>query len=212
MSEIGNISWNANIERYFAQTGEKANALSILHKDSESIYSNRRTFIDLPVIVISGVTGFLSVGSSTMFSDAMATSVALGLASLLVSVLNTVGTYFSWAKRSEQHRISSIQYSRLYRFLSVEMGLPRTERMTPSDLLKYTKEAYDRLQEISPIVPDDVISKYAKRFEKYKDIALPEEMNGLAKVVICRDKQEEVITTPPPSITIRTPAVTANDA
>ena len=207
MSEIGNISWNANIERYFAQTGEKANALSILHKDSESIYSKRRTFIDLPVIVISGVTGFLSVGSSTMFSDAMATSVALGLASLLVSVLNTVGTYFSWAKRSEQHRISSIQYSRLYRFLSVEMGLPRNERMSPPDLLKYTKEAYDRLQEISPLVPEEIIKANKKKFEKYDSIALPEEMNGLVKVII----QQNALPPNKSLLEIRSPTMTAND-
>lgn len=207
MSEIGNITWNDNLERYFASTGEKAQALSILHKDSESIYSKRRTFIDLPVIVISGVTGFLSVGSTSMFNDATATSVALGLASLLVSVLNTVGTYFSWAKRAEQHRISSIQYSRLFRFLMVEMGLPRNERMTPSDLLKYTKEAYDRLQEISPLVPDEIINKNKKKFEKYDSIALPEEMNGLVKVVI----QNVSIPATKSLMEIRTPAVMAND-
>lgn len=199
MSIDGNISWNDNIERYFKETGEKANGLSILHKKSEEFYAFNRTFIDLPVIVISGITGFLSVGSSMMFGNQEASSVALGLCSLLVSTLNTIGTYFGWGKRSELHRISSIQYSRLYRFLSVEMGLPRNERMTPADLLKHTKEAYDRLQEVSPLIPSNVIEKYKKIFAKYSDITLPEEMNGLTKIVI----QNE-----PPRLSLRTPPST----
>lgn len=179
----GDISWNSQLEHYFASTGEKAHCLSWIHKKSEERYARLRTFIDLPVIAISSITGFLSVGSTSLFGDnQVASSVALGLCSLLVSVLNTTGTYFGWAKRAEGHRISSIQYARLYRFLSIEMSLPRAERMTPADLLKHTKDQYDRLQEISPLVPPDVITEFRKRFDGEKEISKPEEANGLEKI------------------------------
>ena len=205
MSVEGNISWNEHLERYFANTGEKANCLSVLHKKAEETYSYRRTFIDLPVIVISGITGFLSVGSTSMFQgNEMSSSIALGLMSLLVSILNTTGTYFGWSKRTEAHRLSSIQYARLYRFLSIEMGLPRNERMTPSDLLKHTKEAYDRLQEISPLIPPHIIEYYKKAFAKYDDISLPEEMNGLTKITIVSDTKSLTIRNPLSSVSLAT--------
>ena len=102
--------------------------------------------------------------------------------------MNTIGTYFGWAKRAEGHRISSIQYSKLYRFLSIEMSLPRNERMTPHDLLKYTKEYYDRLQEISPLIPPEIIKEFQIKFKDEKDISRPEEVNGLHKVVVYEDK------------------------
>lgn len=191
MSISGDITWNEKLEHYFSSTGEKANCLSIVHKKCEEKYSYLRSFIDLPVIVISSLTGFFSVGSSTMFEGQEKTaSIALGIASLLVSVLNTTGSYFAWSKRAEGHRISAIQYARLYRFLQIEMSLPRDERQTPSDLLKYTKEAYDRLQEISPLVPPNILSEYAKKFSTYKDIALPEEMNGLSAIEIFQEPTE----------------------
>lgn len=180
----GDISWNERLEEYFASTGEKAHCLSWIHKKSEEKYAQMRTFIDLPVIAISSVTGFLSVGSSSMFGDQMAASIALGLCSLLVSVLNTTGTYFGWAKRAEGHRISSIQYARLYRFLNIEMSLPRSERMTPADLLKHTKDQYDRLQEISPMLPPSVITEFKEKFKNETDISKPEEANGLEKIII----------------------------
>jgi hypothetical protein len=113
----------------------------------------------------------------------MESSVALGILSLFVSVLNTTGSYFGWAKRAEGHRISAIQYGKLFRFLSIELSLPREERMSPHDLLKLTKENYDRLQEISPLVPPELIKEFASRFKKYEDkVALPDELNGLSSI------------------------------
>lgn len=179
------VSWSSALEDYFASTGEKAHCLSYLHKRSEMLYSARRTWIDLPVIVLSSVVGFLSVGSTSMFqgNETMA-SVGLGVGSLAVSVLQTISTYFSWAKRAEGHRIASIQYARLYRFLNIEMNLPREERSSPHELLKNTKEQYDRLAEISPLLPQLALDEFKQKFAKETEISKPEEANGLEKIVI----------------------------
>jgi hypothetical protein len=188
MSEdFSSISWHPQLEEYFKDTGEKAHGRSWLHKTSEQLYSTRRTWIDLPVIIGSGVIAFLNAGSSSLFSDPMMSSVSLGVGSLVLGVLNSVGTYYGWAKRAEGHRIAAIQYSRLYRFLRIEMGLPRSERMTPADLLKYVKDADDRLQEISPLVPQTVIADFRRRFHQKTNpnpIAMPEEANGLEAIVV----------------------------
>lgn len=180
-------SWTPLLEEYFASTGEKAHCLSWIHKRAESLYSKRTTMIDLPVIVFSGLLGFLSVGSSSMFrGDEMIASISVGVGSLFVSVLNTIGSYFGWAKRAEGHRIASIQYAKLYRFLTIEMSLPRDERMNPSDLLKLTKETYDRLQEISPLAPSEIIAEFRTKFgdPKYDNISKPEEANGLERISV----------------------------
>jgi hypothetical protein len=184
-SEINaNIQWTDKLEHYLASTGEKAHCLSWVHKRAEQLYSTRRTFIDMPVIIGSGVIAFLNAGSSTMFDDPKISSIALGIGSLVVGILNTTGTYFGWAKRSEGHRISAIHYSKLYRFITVELSLPRDERMKPSDFLKYVKDQYDRLQEISPLVPPSIISEFQSKFSKYTDISKPEEANGLEKIEV----------------------------
>jgi len=185
------IHWTVKLEEYFASTGEKAHCLSWVHKQSEVMYSNRRTWIDLPVIVGSGVIAFLNAGSSSMFEDPKVSSIALGVGSLAVGVLNTLGSYFGWAKRAEGHRISAIHYSKLYRFITVELSLPREERMNPHDFLKYVKDQYDRLQEISPILPKAVISEFQRKFKSYDDISKPEEANGLEKITIYRRADEE---------------------
>lgn len=200
-----NINWTEILEEYFASTGEKAHCLSWCHKKCEQLYANRRTWIDMPVIVISAVTGFLSAGSTTMFDNPRSSSVALGVASLFVSVLNTAGSYFGWSKRSEGHRISAIHYARLYRFISVELSLPRDERAEPSNFLKFVKDQYDRLQEISPLIPQIIIDEFKKKFEHETEISKPEEANGLEKITVYHDNGRISYTpTPKTPIPVRT--------
>jgi hypothetical protein len=187
MSELEGVSWTERLEEYFASSAEKAHCLSVLHKQAEALYSGRKTFIELPVIVGSAVIGFLNAGSTTMFQDPKIASIALGVGSLVVSVLQTINTYFSWAKRAEGHRIASIQYSRLYRFLSIEMSLPRSERLPPSELLKQTKDTYDRLQEISPLLPVRVLREFRAKYDKETEISKPEEANGLERVLVYQE-------------------------
>jgi len=192
MSEtnVGQVSWTLALEQYFKSTGEKAHALGQMHLEAEQVVSSKRTCIDLPVIVLSGVTGFVSaLSSSPMLSANQALiSVVLGITSLFVSTLNTTGSYFQFAKRAEGHRIAGIQFGKMYRFLAIEMSLPRDERMQPHDLLKMTKETYDRLQEISPPLPDSITAKYRVKFKDAKDIAVPEEANGLERIHIYTER------------------------
>lgn len=208
-SEIAkNIHWTDKLEHYFASTGEKAHCLAWVHKRAEELYSKRKTFIDLPVIVGSGVIAFLNAGSQSMFEDARLASISLGVGSLVVGILNTMGTYFGWSKRAEGHRISSIHYAKLYRFIAVEMALPRDERMSPHDLLKFVKDQYDRLAEISPMVPPEIIARFKTEFKKYTDISKPEETNGLEKISIYREPgtaPESAPLSPKASFTVMNP-------
>lgn len=182
--EFKEVSWTPQLEEHFASLGERANCLSWCHKKCEEKYSHFRTFIELPVICLSSVCGFLQIGSDQMFDDAKASAIGLGLLSLFTALLSATNTYFKWSARAEGHRISAIQYSRLYRFLSIEMNLPRNERKQANDLLRESKDMYDRLQEISPLIAPDIIELFKKNFEKYKDISKPTETNGLEKIVI----------------------------
>ena len=180
------ISWNGKLETYFAQIGEKSHCLSWIHRKSEEKYSFLTILIDLPVITLGVINGAISVGSTALFKNAEASSVGVGAVALTTAIMTTVGSYFAWAKRAEGHRISAINYDKMYRFLSVEMSLPRNERMSPTDLLKWTTNEYNRLNEISPLVTKSVIDEFKAKFshEKYAEISKPEITNGLHAIDI----------------------------
>lgn len=201
------VSWTPLLEKYFSETAERAGCLSWLHQKSEGYYSKTKKWIELPAIVLSSVIGFGSVGSSSMFeNDTKLASIILGVMSLFVSVLQTTGSYFGWSKRAENHRLSAIHYSKLQRFISIEMKLPQAERMEPTAFLKMVKGEYDRLQEVSPLIPSHIVEEFKSKFnnENYKDISKPPECNGLEHVVVFEETPSLVIRSP-----IHTPRIEA---
>jgi hypothetical protein len=185
-----NIKWSEQLENYFKEIGEKCQCYYVLHKKSEQLFSKRTTLIDLPVIVLSTVAGTLSIGNSSIFGYSSKSNIYIGCLSLFVGVLNTISTYFSWSKRCENHRIVSIQYSKLYRFISVELKLPIEERMKPNDMLKIIRETYERLQELSPLIPINIINDFKIKYKNH-NIFKPEETNGLHNIEIYKNIEKE---------------------
>jgi hypothetical protein len=186
------IEWNESLEELMASEGEKCRGLAWLHTQAELKYSRYNTYIALPVIVLSTLTGFFSASTGSILPEGNITAGALGGVSVLVGVLNTVGSFFAWAKRSEGHKVAYLTYGKLYRFISIEMSLPRDQRMRAKDFLKTVRDQIDRLGEICPAIPPDIIKEFNKRFHDDPDITKPEITNGLEKIEIFKPDVVEV--------------------
>lgn len=185
------ITWNDSLESLVAEEAEKCGGLSWLHMECEKYFSNYTNWIALPVIILSTVNGFMSGSSQTIFTNAQVASIGLGVVSLFTGILSTVGSYFAWAKRTEAHRISAIQYQKIYKFLRIELSLPKSERIAGKDILKITRDQIERLMEISPTVPELIIKKYKEKFKDSINIAQPEIINGLKKIEINKESEPE---------------------
>ncbi len=114
--------------------------------------------------------------------------------SLAVSVLNVVGNFFGWAKRSEGHRISGINYAKLHRWISIELALPREQRVPAKHFLKEIREQVDRLNETSPPIPQKAIDAFSTKMRNIgSNVSLPEICNQIHNVEVYRGKNMEVV-------------------
>ncbi len=181
------LCYNKHLEEVIASEAEKALVLRWLHDQSEKRYAQLNTYIAIPVIVISTLAGTASIGQESLFGTGDVAPIVIGLMSLSVSVLNVVSNFFSWAKRSEGHRISSINYGKLHRWISIELSLPRTQRVPAKHFLKEIREQIDRLNETSPPIPQSVVDSFRSRLKGIKDdVSLPEICNEIKAVEVYR--------------------------
>ena len=194
MDKQDDISWNESLEDLIIQEGEKCSGLAWLYAESERYYERNNTWIALPVIVLSTVTGFISGSSQLIFPSPIAASIGIGGASLVTGVLSTVGSYFAWAKKTEGCRISALQYSKLHKFIQIELTLPKKERIQANDMLKMIRETSERLLETSPKIPPHIIGRYNEKFNKQTDVAHPEITNGIHKLTANRVDKEVIDT------------------
>lgn len=178
------ITWNENLEQYLCKIGEQSQGYEWLYHKAEEEYSKYQNMVALPVIVLSSFVGFFSVGSSSMFEgQEKLSSIVLGVISLLTGILNTLGSYYAFSKKSENARVSSISYGKLYRWLSLELSLPRHQRVQPNDLLKMVRNEFERLDETAIALPQHIITLYQRRFKETK-VAHPSETNGLESIIV----------------------------
>lgn len=186
------INWSPQLEDIIAQEGEKCRGLAWIHQKAEAKISNKNNYIQIPVIVLSTLSGTASVGSSSLFGGSSIAPTIIGLVSIGVGVLTTLGNYFNFAKKSESHRIAYLHYSKLFSQINVEMSLPRAERSSPQVVLKTLRDTMERLAETTPSVPSEIIKEFNEIFEEYKGIvSIPAECNGLSKITVFREETEE---------------------
>lgn len=179
------MSWNSQLERIICEEGERCLCFSWLHSKAEKKFSALNIYISIPVIIMSTVAGSASIGAQSLFQGSQLANFFIGGVSLSVGVLNTLSSFFAWAKRTESHRISAVNYQKIYRFILIELALPRAERMAAKDMLKVVRDQCDRLQETSPQIPETVIREFKSRFgESTPDVKKPEITNGLDPILV----------------------------
>lgn len=186
------IKWSHQLETLIAQEGEKSRGLAYIHQRCEYIYNRKNNYLTIPIIVASTLAGTASVGSSSLFpDDAKIGSIVIGLISITVGILNTINSYFAFAKKAESHRIAYLQYSKLFSTIAIEMSLPRDERDEPEHILSMLRTTMERLAETTPSPLPSVIDEFNFKFkDKYPDVAKPSETNGLQKISIFRSTSQ----------------------
>jgi hypothetical protein len=200
------IRWSNQLEIIIAQEGEKCRGLAWIHQHAETISSTQNNYIQIPSIILSTLTGAASISAPSLFGSSSDTATkVLGFVSIGIGVINTLGNYFAFARKSEAHHIAYLHYSKLFTWISLELALPREERMSADEMLKTLRREMERLAETTPLPPDKLLQSFARKF-KEEDVSKPAETNGLAKVNIYRaeiatpriEKEEEK-----PNINIR---------
>jgi hypothetical protein len=192
------ITYDDNLENLLKAEGEKAESLGILHRLSHEKYNSYSNAINIPVIVGSSAIGF-ATGVKIEYEDI---NIVLGIFSVVIGCIKALDSYFQLAQRSERHRLVSLQYAQICRKIAVELSLEREQRLEAKDALNIIRTDIKNLEEIAPIIPDDIISKYNVKYPKAdgENIKRPNITNGLTEIVVNKPETTATPTLPPPNL------------
>jgi hypothetical protein len=176
---VESIEYNRDVENILKTNAEECESLSILHRFSFEKYNERSNYINIPVIILSSAIGFatgIEIGYDKM-------NIILGIGSIFVGIIKSIDTYFQLGKRAESHRLCSLQFGQLNKKIAIELALPRAQRINAKDMLSLIKTDIKNLNDIAPLIDEDVILKYNVRYTE-TNVSKPNMVNGLSVVNI----------------------------
>jgi hypothetical protein len=173
------LQYDENLETLLKEEAEKSESLSILHRMSHERFSFWSNIINIPIILGSAGVGFatgIDLGSSSQ------NNIILGLSSVIIGCIKSLDSYFQLSRRTETHRIVSLQYAQINKRIAIELALNREDRITAKDMLNIIKTDIKNLEEIAPLIPEEIIEKYNKKYQDEKNVKKPNITNGLTPI------------------------------
>jgi hypothetical protein len=134
-----------------------------IDKSDPSTFLYNQIIICAPSI-ISTITGTGNFASASFGSSQYITFIIGGF-NLFAGILATIATYTGVAQKLESHRFSSVAWDKFSRKLQIELAKSRSDRVRVKDFIKQSAEEYDRLIEMSPILPNDIIRWFTNMVE-----------------------------------------------
>jgi hypothetical protein len=183
------IYYNTDLEQLLAQSAEECESLGILHLASYEKYNKLSNIINIPVIILSSGIGFIT--GIDLNYDKM--NIILGIGSVFVGIIKSIDSYFQLGKRAESHRMCALQYTQINKKIQIELSLCREQRQTAKDMLSIIKTDIKNLQDISPVIDQEIIKEYNLKYGKYKNVKKPNFVNGLSSVKVNVNSLEQEI-------------------
>lgn len=160
-----NLEYNDTIEQLIKSKGEQCEILSKLHLMSHEEYKRKELFFNIPIITVTAIVGFVSA----LKIDYEYMNIVIGGCSLLVSLMKSYLSFFKISQKNENHRVAYLQYFQISNEMRIEMSLTPELRKRPSQLLNLIKVKMKNLNEVSEIIPTDIIDKFNIIFKQYPD-------------------------------------------
>jgi hypothetical protein len=176
------LQYDDQLENLLKEQAEIAESLSILHRNAHRKYNRLTNLINIPVIIGSSVVGF-TTGLDLSYIDNI--NIILGIISVFIGVIKSLDSYFQLGRTSETHRMVSLSYSQINKKIAIELALSRGDRISPKDMMAIVKSDIKNLEDISPLLPKDIVEKFSKEFgKKYPNVKKPNITNGLSPVLV----------------------------
>jgi len=176
--------WSDEIEDLLSEWGEVALCYQYLHNFSQRKYKAKYHHMQIPIIVLSTLTGTANFADSYVpngFKQGF--SAFVGSLNLFCGILGTLLSFLRYSEIYEGHRISALAWSKLGRTIQIELSLQDKKRKPCRDFLKVARAEYDGLLESSPNIDIDIINMFNKKFDsKYPNVRKPIICNGLKEI------------------------------
>ena len=151
-----NMTWHDSLEKIFSDLGDEAQINASLHQKSFKYYYRKSVKFQLPIIILSVLSGSGNFVSASFPDHQQMMILIIGGVSILTSVISSIAQFLKLSELSEAHRISYVSWEKFYSNIKYQMMRKRKDRDNIKEFLSNVFSEYQRLKEISPLIPEEI--------------------------------------------------------
>jgi hypothetical protein len=184
------LQWSETTEQLLVGWADIATCYKWLHDQSYRMFEKKNFSFSIPIIILSTVTGTLSVGMNSIVPEEWVhtAQIAVGGINIFTGIISTLQNFFHYAQLSEAHLNAGIGWSKLQRNIAIELSVDRKFRKDADTFIRVCRADYDRLLEQSPTVPDKIINLFKTTFKKNKELIRPDICDHLQHLTVYVEK------------------------
>lgn len=189
--------WKQEEEIILKDWADKAQCYEWMHLKAHEKYKSRKTWFTIPVIVISTITGTANFAQERFGKDLVQYVVmVIGTLNLIAAIITTIYQFLKISELNESYRMSALSWGKYYRSIKTELLKHPLDRKNHDIIFKYASEEYDRLIELSPLIPKHIILQFNAKFKNDITFTKPEICNnnfGTDIFTMTNDERKDMI-------------------
>lgn len=168
--------WNEHHENILRQWGEQAACYRYMHHRAFLMYKRMSLRFNLPVIILSTITGTANFAQSTLPESIRGAAPAvIGGMNLIAGLIATIMQFLKINELMENHRTAALGHGILSRNIRLQLALPRGERKKGGLVfVDECKTVYESLLEQSPSIPKDILLDFDSEYVGDGKLTKPE--------------------------------------
>lgn len=167
--------WKREEEEILKDWADKAQCYEWMHLRSHMKYRKMNAWFTIPVIVISTITGTANFAQDRFGEDYKSWVVmGIGAFNILAGIITTIYQFLKISELNECHRVAALYWGKFYRNLRTELSKHPLDRANHDDIVNSAKEEYDRLLELSPMIPQNIIREFNNKYSAITGFTRPE--------------------------------------
>ena len=186
------IEWDDSVEGILSEIGDESQINAYMHKKSQSYYTKQNIKYQLPIIILSALSGTGNFVSTNFPDYSKYIILAVGGVSIFTSILSSVAQFLKVSQLSESHRMSYLSWEKFHSNIKFQLNKKRASRDNLKDFLSLIVPEYQRLKEISAEIPKSIYEQVRSNKKNLSKMQVPYLLNGFHPVVAYKETEEIV--------------------
>jgi hypothetical protein len=184
-----NLEWIKSTEYLLISWADIALCYSWIFDKSYRRLNNINYRYTIPIIVMSTVTGTISMSLNSLLNDDQVKTgqIVLGGINIFIGILSTLQNFFRYAQLSEAHLTATRDWAKLHRNIKIELSIERKNRKSASEFVRSARQEYERLLNSRPVIPSSILMDFKRQYRN-SDIIKPEVVEKIKHMILDEEK------------------------